>query len=204
MLTKYAKGMVYWISLPRTYGDTVQSGRRPCVIVSNNMNNVFSENITVVPCTSNLTKKDSIPTHTTVRLLGPEDSVVLCEDILTISKKMCEAFIGLLDDQAINDIDEHIKIALGLTSFESASYEENTVEPSLTKNKEDKQKRMLEEHEKTTNPNYMNNIEAQKKYIEEYEKYGVDYILANYNIKSRNAAIQRKNYYKNKLTKLRK
>lgn len=122
MLSKYTRGMVYWCELPNWYGDNVQSGKRPCIIVSNDVNNIFSNNIMIVPCTTNLNKEKSQPTHYTTKITKDVESVVLCESIFTISKHLLSSFIGVLDNNTMNEIDECIKIALGLTQLDMCTF----------------------------------------------------------------------------------
>ena len=85
MFTKYARGMVYWANILKyDINPNLQSGRRPVIIVSNNVANCLSNNITVVPCTNNTEKNPDQPTHYIIALNPKEDSLVLCEDIITI------------------------------------------------------------------------------------------------------------------------
>ena len=45
MFTKYARGMVYWANIPKyDINPNLQSGRRPVIIVSNNVANCLSNN----------------------------------------------------------------------------------------------------------------------------------------------------------------
>lgn len=118
MISKYIRGMVYYANLPIVaYAPTVQSGRRPVVIVSNDVGNVFSQNVSIVPCTSNTGKKDSQPTHVTTRIIKDIETVILCENIMTVDKSCLDSFIGVLDECTMNDISEAIGIALGFTNL---------------------------------------------------------------------------------------
>ena len=68
---------------------SVQSGIRPCVVMSNNMANKHSPVITVVPLTSKIRKKQYLPTH--VFLNGYRNtgldrhSLALCEQITSVA-----------------------------------------------------------------------------------------------------------------------
>lgn len=65
-----------------------QMGRRPCIVVSNNVCNRFSPVVTVVPITKQL--KNNIPTHFTMprQLFNlAEDSTALVEQLRTIDKR---------------------------------------------------------------------------------------------------------------------
>ena len=69
---------------------SVQSGKRPAIVISNNVNNMHSPNITVVPMTTKL--KTTLPTHIFINKelankLGIDtESTILCEQIQTVSK----------------------------------------------------------------------------------------------------------------------
>lgn len=194
MITKYARGMVYWVNLPNTYGDSVQTGRRPCVIVSNNIGNIFSDNITIVPCTTNIEKATNQPTHYTTKVYVTTESVVLCENIVTISKKLCDSFIGLLDENEMKAIDECIAIALGLKEI-----------PKHTKPKDIQEEHHIQEEpiqEKTINQK-ITDPEVKKQFILDFEKYGVEYIVKKYHVASVSAAYHRKEYYQKQLTNLK-
>jgi mRNA interferase MazF len=67
---------------------SVQGGRRPVVILSNNLQNKFSPTVMVAPTTGSKTKRP-LPTH--VELIASEigfvkDSVLLCEQTTSINK----------------------------------------------------------------------------------------------------------------------
>ena len=58
------KGQVLWVDLPDVESGSVQKGRRPVVVISNNKGNQFSPVILVAPLTSR--KKKHLPTHVDV------------------------------------------------------------------------------------------------------------------------------------------
>lgn len=184
MIAKFARGMVYWVNLPNTFGDTVQTGRRPCVIVSNDVGNIFSKNITVVPCTTNIEKINSQPTHYTTNLFVTTESVVLCENIMTISKSLCDGFIGLLDDNEMAAIDKCLAITLGLTEV-----------PKPVKSEEVQEETTRTINRKITDP------KVKKQFVSDFENYGPDYVVQKYNVASIQAAYHRKEYYQKQLTK---
>ncbi len=105
---------IYMARLPVT-STCVQYGRRPVLIVQNDVGNAKSPTTIVAPLTSR-TKKP-MPTHV---LLGEEvglyvDSVVMCEQLITLSKTTLEEYIGqVTDEQSINEINEALKCSLGL------------------------------------------------------------------------------------------
>lgn len=179
MIKKYARGMVYWVDLPNWYGENVQTGRRPCIIISNDVGNIFSNNVTVVPCTTNLDKLSTQPTHCKTSLFKNVESLILCESIFTISKTLIGDFIGLLDDDTMQQVTDCIKIALGIDKIP-----EKISEPKK------------EPETKVKQPKKISLKETQQEYIKDYDKYGPDYVVKKYNVASKNAAYQRYKYYK--------
>ena len=83
-----------------------QTGWRPGVIFQNNIGNIYSPNVVVLPLTSQI-KKDLQPTHvilpaktTGLRL----DSMVLCENPKCISKEKLGRYILTLSDEYVSKI----------------------------------------------------------------------------------------------------
>lgn len=112
MLTKYARGMVFWANVPNYADSHIQDGKRPVVIISNDMANLFSPNVTIVPCTTNTAKNQ--PTHVHTELIDKRFSVILCETILTIDKKYLEEYVGVVDTMTMSKVNNALKVALGI------------------------------------------------------------------------------------------
>ena len=70
-------------------------GVRPCVVVSNDSNNKFSERINVVPLTTSA--KKPLKTHCIISS-SKVTSVVLCENVTTVSRKNLTIKDGTLND----------------------------------------------------------------------------------------------------------
>lgn len=103
---------IWFCELPICEGST-QGGRRPCLVISNETCNKFSPVITVVVLTSKLLK-NNLPTHV---LLSHEsglkqDSIALCEQILTVDKRSFRFKIGECAEEKMNLIDRALKIQL--------------------------------------------------------------------------------------------
>lgn len=72
-----------WLAdIPAPEGSHIQYGRRPVVIISNNLANAHSPVVTVIPLTSRL-NKHQLPTH--VYLLD-RASIALCEQVMALDK----------------------------------------------------------------------------------------------------------------------
>lgn len=92
------RGDVIYVDLGQHPKTSIQSGVRPCVVVSNNKNNKFSKNINICPCTTKVDKKQ-IPTHI---LVNPSDvkgyfekrSVIMIEQITVVGKKAVISKVG--------------------------------------------------------------------------------------------------------------
>ena len=105
---KFKRGQIWWLQENKIYDGNVQSGNRPVIIISNDANNRHSNNLTVVPCTSQ-DKKD-LPTHFTFTI--NEESIALAECIRTINKEKIGTYIGtmslLYQEKALTSIDLYL------------------------------------------------------------------------------------------------
>lgn len=107
-MKNYIRGDVFLVDLDDT-NSHVQSGKRPCLIVQNNLGNSFSPNLIVVPLTSKLKKKNM-----SVHVVIDKNEMALCECILTISKTQLIYYIKTLDEKTMNLIDRALSISLGI------------------------------------------------------------------------------------------
>lgn len=190
MFIRYAKGMVYWGNLP-TYGNNnLTQGDRPYVIVSNDVNNMHSKNIMVVPCTTNTTR-DDIPTHVKVKLDG-KDTMIQCEQILTINPGQLRSFYGLLDKSVMDNVDKALSIALGIEPIP-----ETKVKTIIPDNVE-----KLNKPSKQIVRNQGVRISTKSdmtEFLNFYEQNGVEQTMEKYSVRNKSAIWQRIQYYKNKL-----
>jgi len=108
------RGEIYWV----TFGDTAgseQSGTRPALIIQNDMGNKHSPVTIVAPLTTKTRTKHHIPTNVYLRPdeVGRE-SAVHCEQIRAVSKERLGDYIATLSDERMKDVDNALKISLGL------------------------------------------------------------------------------------------
>lgn len=107
-------GEIYYANLPTNNG-SVQSGKRPVVIVSNNKGNKFAPTVNIVPLTSK-TKKQQ-PTHCMIRATEQNgllrNSTALSEQITTISKSDLLQKLGEVSASDMNCIRRTIMVATG-------------------------------------------------------------------------------------------
>lgn len=99
-------GDVYLVRFEGTGSE--QSGLRPAVVFQNNIGNVHSPNVTVLPMTSRI-KKSSQPTHVVILAEDSDllrDSMVLCENPVCVSKEKLGSYLATLSDEQMGRIAE--------------------------------------------------------------------------------------------------
>lgn len=103
--------------LPVIEDSHVQNGRRPVIVVSNDMSNAHSPLVTVIPLTSN-TSKCRLPTHVLLEVKGLRViSLALCEQIMTIDKRNLTHYMGRVrDPQDRLALNRAMSIQLGMTA----------------------------------------------------------------------------------------
>ncbi|MGJ0846564.1 type II toxin-antitoxin system PemK/MazF family toxin [Tissierella praeacuta] len=114
---KINRGDIYYADLGRGIGSE-QNGKRPVLVIQNNIGNKYSPTVIVASITSQMTKA-KIPTHVKIDGLKyglPKDSIVLLEQIRTIDKRRLEDFVGRLDNKSMNYVDHSCGISIGLTN----------------------------------------------------------------------------------------
>ena len=105
------RGDIFYIGKSPCVGSE-QWGGRPGIVVSNEENNMHSETVEVVYCTTRF--KPMLPTHTTIRST-PYDSTVLCEQVTTVSVERIGNYIGRCSEEEMRGIDRCILVSLGLS-----------------------------------------------------------------------------------------
>lgn len=110
-------GEVYTVEFTGTGSE--QLGRRPAVVFQNNVGNLYSPNVIVLPMTSSL-KKLGQPTHVLLRAeeVGLRmDSVVLCENPVTVSKSKVGGYITTIPREQMRQIAIGCMVATSATLF---------------------------------------------------------------------------------------
>ena len=107
------RGEIYYADLSPAYGSE-QGGLRPVLIIQNNLGNKHAPTTIIAPLTSRLTKKP-LPTHVEFSCEHlSQDSVALLEQIRTIDKSRLKQRMGWVSSEVMEQIDQAIKISLGL------------------------------------------------------------------------------------------
>lgn len=112
------RGDVYYADLSPVIGSE-QGGVRPVLVIQNNIGNKYSPTVIVSAITSQINKA-KLPTHIEISSQDfslPKDSVVLLEQIRTIDKKRLKEKIGKFDIKLMSEVDDCLKISLGLIDF---------------------------------------------------------------------------------------
>ena len=109
------KDDVYFADLNPVVGSEV-GGIRPVVIIQNDTGNRFAP--TVVAAITSRTSKKELPTHVRVKaqtggLLA--DSVIMLEQMRTIDKTRLRQFLGRVDGDTLERIENAAKRSLGIT-----------------------------------------------------------------------------------------
>lgn len=112
------RGQVYYADLGRGAGSE-QGGKRPCIIIQNDIGNRYSPTVIVVPMTAK--NKNKIPTHVETTkddknlFIG---STVLTEQVQTIDKEKLGDFVCSLSEETMQKVDEALKVSLALNKEE--------------------------------------------------------------------------------------
>lgn len=93
---------IYMANLPFV-GGSVQQGQRPVLIVQNDIGNLNSSTVIVVPLTSKLKKPQVTHVKIPISMGVPMKSVALCEQIMTLSKDRLIYKLGEITESEIVD-----------------------------------------------------------------------------------------------------
>jgi len=114
------RGEIYMVDFDPARGSE-QAGTRPACVVSNNVANQHSPNVTVVAITSTVPEKAyPFNVHLPAGAL-PRDGTIYCAQILTISKERLMRHRGELDADQLRAVDEALRVSLGLPRFANPS-----------------------------------------------------------------------------------
>lgn len=109
------RGDIYFVDFGKTLGSAIR-GKRPAVVIQNNMGNKHSPTLIVAAITAGERKKQ-LPTHLYVENnFGLEkNSIILMEHIQTIPKCAVMEFVGRIeDDKVMKELDTALGVSIGL------------------------------------------------------------------------------------------
>ena len=108
--TTLKKGDIVWASL--SGHGSVQSGRRPCVVLGNEKSLKYSNVVQVIPISSKL-KKVNLPVHIIIEEGLPKKSLLLVEQIQTIPQDNIGQYITNVGNEMLVGIEKAVKTQLG-------------------------------------------------------------------------------------------
>lgn len=117
-LTPPKRGDVFLVDLFPSIG-CEQSGIRPVVIVQNNVGNKYSPTVIAAPLTNG--KKSDMATHVKIPAICRQasekglTSTILLEQIRVLDKSRLQNKLGEIDAEAMDKVDEAIRVSLGLS-----------------------------------------------------------------------------------------
>ena len=109
------KGDIYWCDLGSNNVGSEQNGKRPVVIIQNDVGNKFSPTVIVAVITSQMSKA-KLPTHVAVSSTYglDKDSVILFEQLRTVDKRRLGDYVGRLDDKKEEQVKRSLMISMGI------------------------------------------------------------------------------------------
>lgn len=114
------RGDVFFINTPRPVEGHVQGGRRPWVVVQNDVGNRYSDTTLVVPLTTKF-KRLNMPTHCPVSWGPVRSGVVECEQVRVIDIKNDWKYIATLPEEVMTHIDRALYNAFFFKSYEKGA-----------------------------------------------------------------------------------
>ncbi|MCL2757536.1 MAG: type II toxin-antitoxin system PemK/MazF family toxin [Coriobacteriia bacterium] len=112
---KIRRGAIFYADLPSGLGSE-QSGRRPVVIIQNDIGNDHSDTVIVAAITSKTERKHVMPTHCRIQAQHglARVSYILLEQIQTIDKSRLCDYVGTLGDKAMRKLNKALIFSVGL------------------------------------------------------------------------------------------
>ena len=109
------RGDIYYAELNPVIGSE-QGGKRPVLIISNDIGNKHSPTVIVAPITSRVHTKAKLPTHTLLKEFEGLDknSIILLEQIRTIDKQRLKQYMGKLPEILMARVDKALAISISL------------------------------------------------------------------------------------------
>lgn len=118
------KGDIYYAMLNPVIGSE-QNGKRPVVVIQNNLANKHSPTVIIAPITTIL-KKLYIPTHIVIGKNNflKKDSTILVEQVRVIDKSRIITFLGKLNEIQMLQVDKALINAFAI-NIQNIEREEN-------------------------------------------------------------------------------
>lgn len=118
VLYRYLKGQVWFVDLTHLQLECGVVGKiRPCLIISSNRNNAFSQNVIVAPIVTR--DEDSYDNITGVYEYeyGGKTRGIYCNQITVVGSKRLKEYMYTMSQEAMKDISKEIMKALDLGNY---------------------------------------------------------------------------------------
>ena len=110
-MTKIKRGENYFVDLNPTLGSEIDK-TRPCLIISNDLNNEFSSTVSIIPITSKINKV--YPFEVLIKNALKKESKLKADQIRTIDKRRLKNKIAELSQEEIKEMEKALLIHLGI------------------------------------------------------------------------------------------
>ena len=107
------RGDIYYIKDTETTIGSEQNAGRPAIIVSNDLNNTYSQIVEIVYLTTQ--HKKPLPTHVRVMETG-RPSTALCEQVHSVDRARLGSFVCSLKEDTMSDISGALMVSMELSS----------------------------------------------------------------------------------------
>ena len=108
------RGEIYWVNLDPTIGSEIRK-TRPALIVSNDINNVHAQTVTLLPLSSSVDKVYPFEVLIKPRAAGNKEVCkVKANQIRTVDKKRLGKIMGMLPGFLMLEVEEAMRLHLGL------------------------------------------------------------------------------------------
>ena len=111
----YHRGDVYVVDLG-SYRGSIQGGKRPAVVMQNDVGNFYSDTMEVVPLTSSI-KKEKQETHFMLKDVPflQKDSMGIGEQPQPVNKNQILKFLGRLNTEQICEVERALMVEFGIS-----------------------------------------------------------------------------------------
>ena len=107
------RGEIYYADLRNMVGSE-QGGKRPVVVIQNDVGNLNSHTTIVIPTTSRI-QKNLMPTHVKIESeIFIKESIALAEQIRVVDKSRLLEYIGKLSQTDMVKIEKAVAVSLGM------------------------------------------------------------------------------------------
>ena len=109
------RGDIWYADLgDRKEKSSVQAGRRPCIIIQNDIGNKYSPTVLILPCTSQV--KRQLPTHTKLGEIQGLDkqTYVLAEQTMVINRHQLLSRVSNVNAEEMDQINKALMVEAGI------------------------------------------------------------------------------------------